>query len=183
MFTRTPISNEPLVAEGLKWRQKGRHVWNLFDFPETKSDEGLGLDGVELALGHFVERASGLIEAGEDSRLERQSFAMKKCGGSSQNYFPQQDQRYVPSSSLYIFDVYVFRLFAIFQFWRNREAAKPVSLLCKFAASLPYQIKNCSAAFSAVVVAQLVEQSIPTPEIHSLHLVIGKILSTNCAIE
>ena len=87
-------------------KAKGRHVWNLFDFPETKSDEGLGLDGVEQALGHFVEQASGLVEAGEDNLLEQQSFAMKKCGGSSQNYFQQQDQRYVPSSSLYIFDVY-----------------------------------------------------------------------------
>ena len=35
----------------------------------------------------------------------------------------------------------------------------------------------------AVVVAQLVEQSIPTPEIRSSNPVIGKILSTNCTIE
>ena len=35
----------------------------------------------------------------------------------------------------------------------------------------------------AVVVAQLVERSLPTPEIHGLIPDIGKILSTNCTIE
>ena len=114
-------------------KAKGRHVRNLFDFPETNSGEGLGLDGVEQALGHFVERASGLVEAGEDNRLERQSFAMKKCGGSSQNYFPQQDQRYVPSSSLYIFDVYGETLAVCFAD-SFCEAAKP--WFCCFANSL-----------------------------------------------
>ena len=34
-----------------------------------------------------------------------------------------------------------------------------------------------------MVVAQLVEWSIPTPEIHGLNPDIGKILSTNCTIE
>ena len=35
----------------------------------------------------------------------------------------------------------------------------------------------------AVVVAQLVERLLPTPEIYSLIPDIGKILSTNCTIE
>ena len=34
-----------------------------------------------------------------------------------------------------------------------------------------------------MVVAQLVEQLLPTPEIRGLNLDIGKILSTNCTIE
>ena len=38
-------------------------------------------------------------------------------------------------------------------------------------------------AFRAVVVAQLVERSLPTPEIHGVNPDIGKILSTNCTIE
>ena len=38
-------------------------------------------------------------------------------------------------------------------------------------------------AFRAVAVAQLVERSLPTPEIHSSNPDIGIILSTNCAIE
>ena len=35
----------------------------------------------------------------------------------------------------------------------------------------------------AVVVTQLVERSLPTPEIQGLNPDIGKILSTNCTIE
>ena len=34
-----------------------------------------------------------------------------------------------------------------------------------------------------MVAAQLVERSLPTPEIHGSNLVTGKILSTNCTIE
>ena len=34
-----------------------------------------------------------------------------------------------------------------------------------------------------MVVAQLVERSLPTAEIRGLNLIIGKILSTNCIIE
>ena len=40
------------------------------------------------------------------TRLERQSFEVKFCGGQKWNYFPQQGRRYAPSSSLLIFDVY-----------------------------------------------------------------------------
>ena len=35
----------------------------------------------------------------------------------------------------------------------------------------------------AVIVAQLVERSLPTPEIHGSNLDIGKILFANCTIE
>ena len=35
----------------------------------------------------------------------------------------------------------------------------------------------------AVVVAQLVERSLPTPEIHGSNPAIGKIVSTNCMIK
>ena len=41
--------------------------------------------------------------------------------------------------------------------------------------------KNC--LFGAVVVAQLEEQLLPTPEICSSNPDIGKVLSTNCKIE
>ena len=37
--------------------------------------------------------------------------------------------------------------------------------------------------FRAVVVAQLVERTLPTPEIRASNPDIGKILSTNCTIE
>ena len=37
--------------------------------------------------------------------------------------------------------------------------------------------------FGAVVVAQLVERSLPTPEIRGLNPDIGKKISTNCTIE
>ena len=42
---------------------------------------------------------------------------------------------------------------------------------------------NLTSVHQAVVVAQLVEWLLGTPEIRGLKLVIGKILSTNCTIK
>ena len=44
-----------------------------------------------------------------------------------------------------------------------------------------YAAKNLD--WRAVVVAQLVERLLPTPEIRNLNLDIGKILSANCTLE